>query len=306
MGLPKNIKILADSGEAMEKRNYHEINQYSDALFPVEIYRVDEEGMFPFGRGLRDFHWHDELQFTLAVQGSLTLQVGAEPYLLKEGEAAFVNSGMIHAATKLSKGGKYASLNFPYKLLSFFPGSRMEKEHVLPYVTGGRLPAAILRPEAAWQKSALELLQEILALWDDKNEYLIATKIVALWYLFISNLSEESRNAVSVDLVRRERLQQMLSFICEHFSEDIALADIACIAHISVSECCRIFREHLQTTPHQFLTEYRVRKSVELLSGELSVSEIAGRCGYNQTSNYIAKFKSIMGCTPAQYRKQKR
>ncbi|MCC8138436.1 MAG: helix-turn-helix domain-containing protein [Clostridiales bacterium] len=54
---------------------------------------------------------------------------------------------------------------------------------------------------------------------------------------------------------------------------------------------------------YQFLTEYRVRKSTELLSGSLTISEIAGLCGYNQPGNYIAKFKSIIGCTPAQYRK---
>lgn len=294
----------------MEKKNYHEINQYKDALFPVEIYRVNEKGMFPFGRGLRDFHWHDELQFTLAVQGSFTLQVDAEQYVLNEGEAVFINSGMIHAAIKLSEGGQYASLNFPYKLLSFFPGSRMEKESVLPYVTGGCLPVIILRPETEWQKSALDLLQEINVIWDNnstvQNEYLITTKIVALWYMVISNLSDERKNTFSVDFVRRERLQFMLSFIYEHFPENITLANIASVAHVSAGECCRIFREHLQTTPYQFLTEYRVRKSVELLSGELSISEIAGRCGYNQTSNYIAKFKSILGCTPAQYRKHRK
>lgn len=291
----------------MEKKKYHEINHYKDILFPVEIYRVNEKGVFPFGRGLRDFHWHDELQFTLAVRGSLTLQVDGEQYFLNKGEAAFINSGMIHAVINLSKNGKYASLNFPYKLLSFFPGSRMEKEHVLPYVTGGCLPVVILRPETEWQKSALSILQEINIMWDNnsivQNEYLISTKIVALWYILLSNLSDESKNTLSIDLVHRQRLQLMLSFIYEHFSEDIALANIADAAHISVGECCRIFREHLQTTPYQFLTEYRVRKSVELLSGELSISEIARCCGYNQTSNYIAKFKSMMGCTPAQYRK---
>ncbi len=291
----------------MEKKKYHEINHYKDILFPVEIYRVNEKGVFPFGRGLRDFHWHDELQFTLAVRGSLTLQVDGEQYFLNKGEAAFINSGMIHAVINLSKNGKYACLNFPYKLLSFFPGSRMEKEHVLPYVSGGCLPVVILRPETEWQKSALSILQEINIMWDNnsivQNEYLISTKIVALWYILLSNLSDESKNTLSIDLVHRQRLQLMLSFIYEHFSEDIALANIADAAHISVGECCRIFREHLQTTPYQFLTEYRVRKSVELLSGELSISEIARCCGYNQTSNYIAKFKSMMGCTPAQYRK---
>ena len=292
----------------MKKKKYHEINQYRDALFPVEIYRVNEKGMFPFGRGLRDFHWHDELQFTLAVRGSFTLQVDAGQYFLNEGEAAFINSGMIHAVINLSKGGNYASLNFPYKLLSFFPGSRMEKEYVLPYVTGNCMPVVILRPETELHKAALDILQEINAIWDSspatQSEYLIATKIVALWNMLLSDLSDKSINILSVDLVRRQRLQFMLSFIYEHFSEDIALADIAGTANISIGECCRIFREHLQVTPYQFLTEYRVRKSVELLSGELSISEIAGHCGYNQVSNYIAKFKSIMDCTPAQYRKQ--
>ena len=292
----------------MKKKKYHEINQSRDALFPVEIYRVNEKGMFPFGRGLRDFHWHDELQFTLAVRGSFTLQVDAGQYFLNEGEAAFINSGMIHAVINLSKGGNYASLNFPYKLLSFFPGSRMEKEYVLPYVTGNCMPVVILRPETELHKAALDILQEINAIWDSspaaQSEYLIATKIVALWNMLLSDLSDKSINILSVDLVRRQRLQFMLSFIYEHFSEDIALADIAGTANISIGECCRIFREHLQVTPYQFLTEYRVRKSVELLSGELSISEIAGHCGYNQVSNYIAKFKSIMDCTPAQYRKQ--
>lgn len=310
MALPKNIKILTEQGETMERKNYHEINRYRDALFPVAIYRVNENGIFPFGRGLRDFHWHDELQFTLAVRGSVTLQVDAGQYHLREGDAAFINSGMIHAATALSKGGQYASLNFPYKLLSFFPGSRMEKEHVLPYVTGGRLPVVILRPETEWQKAALELLQEINAVWENpsagQREYLISTKIVALWHMLISHPFDESGRASSVDFARRERLQLMLSFIYEHFSQDVALADVARAAHISAGECCRIFRAHLQTTPHRFLTEYRIRKSVELLSGELSVTEIAERCGYHQTSHYIAAFKAMMGCTPARYRRRGR
>ena len=292
----------------MEKEKYHEINQYRDALFPVEIYRVSEKGMFPFGRGLRDFHWHDELQFTLAVCGSCTLQVDARQYLLNEGEAAFVNSGMIHAVINLSQGGNYASLNFPYKLLSFFPGSRMEKEYVLPYVTGNCMPVVILRYETEQHNTALKILQEINAIWDStpdgQSEYLIATKIVTLWGVLLPDLSDNNADNMSVDLVRRQRLQLMLSFIYEHFSEDISLTDIAGTANISIVECCRIFREHLQITPYQFITEYRVQKSVELLSEGLSISEIARHCGYNQVSNFIAKFKSIMGCTPAQFRKQ--
>ena len=291
----------------LELQNYHEINQYRDILFPVELYQVSETGINPFGRGLRDFHWHDELQFTFAVRGSLTFQVDAKQYKLHEGEAAFINSGMIHVVVNLSAGGKYASLNFPYKILSFFPGSRMEKEYVIPFVTGNGQPVILLRPQTEWQKSSLGILREILEIWNNplisRNEYLISTKIVTLWNILLSNIFGTSQNSMGVDTIRRQRLQAMLSYIYEHFSEDIRLSHIAGAVHISVSECCRIFREHLQITPYQFLTEYRVRKSIKLLSGDLSISEVAGRCGYNQVSNYIAKFKAVMDCTPAQYRK---
>ncbi len=294
----------------MEQRQYQEINQYQDERFPVELYHVDETGMVPFGRGLRDFHWHDELQFTLALCGSLTLQVDARQFILQEGEAAFINARMLHAVVKLARGGGYTSLNFPDKLLSFFPGSRMETECVLPYVTGNCVPAVLLRRENKGQSAVLELLQEIHTIWKphltSQNKYCIATKITALWSALLPALAEQSGNTVSADLVGRQRMQAMLSFLYEHFSEDILLADLAGAANISVGECCRMFRRQLGTTPHQFLTEYRIRKSMELLSGPMSVSEIAGHCGYHQVSNYIAKFRAMVHCTPGQYRKRKK
>lgn len=183
----------------------------------------------------------------------------------------------------------------------------MEESFVLPYVTSGTLPVVKLSSDTEWQHKILEHLEEISEMWDKnaapENKYLISLKIVMIWYLLISNLSDTHKTIASSDLVCRQRLQQMLSFIYEHFADDVALSDISYAAHISMGECCRIFREHLQTTPYCFLTEYRIRKSAELLMGELSISEIARACGFNQVSNYIAKFKSVFGCTPAKYRK---
>lgn len=291
----------------MESKKYHEINKYKDNLFPVEIYRVSNSCIFPSGRGLKDFHWHEELQFTYAIKGSLIFQAGAANYSLKEGESAFINSGVIHAITHLSEGGMYTSLNFPCKLLSFFPGSRMEKDYVLPYTSGGSVPVILFKPESTWQQSVLNILQEINSVWESSNvhhnEYYISLKIVSIWHILSSHFPEKTNQISSSDLLHRERIQSMISFIYEHFHEDISLTDIAGCAHVSTGECCRIFREQLQTTPYQFLTKYRIQKSLEMLSSNLSISETARLCGYNQTSNYISKFKNIMNCTPTQYRK---
>lgn len=288
----------------ISKENYHEINHYPDPLFPVEIYRVDESGMFPFGRGVGDFHWHEELQFTMALQGTLTIQADARRYTLKEGQAFFINSGVIHAVTELSAGGVYASLNFPSKLLSFFPGSRMEQDDVLPWVTGGVPASLLLTCETGDGSAVLTCLSEILRFWPESfphRSYGIAIRLAELWYHTLPCLEHTAYSTPSLSTVKRQRIQDMLSFIYAHYAEDITLTVLARCAHISVGECCRIFREQLQVTPYQFLTDYRIRKSLELLTSDFSVSETAGLCGYNQVSNYISKFKSLMGCTPAQY-----
>ena len=53
----------------MSKKALHEVNRCHDPAFPVELYQVTHAGMLPPGRGLGDFHWHEELQFTLLTAG---------------------------------------------------------------------------------------------------------------------------------------------------------------------------------------------------------------------------------------------
>ena len=110
-----------------------EINHYQDQDFPVNVYYSDIHSMQPPGRWLRDFHWHDELQFTLVLSGTLTMQVDNLSLPGQAGDLIFVNTSLIHAVTQMSEDGSYASLNFPYRLLAFFPGSRMDQDYVLPY-----------------------------------------------------------------------------------------------------------------------------------------------------------------------------
>lgn len=285
----------------------HEINQYQDLDFPVNVYYSDIHSMQPSGRWLHDFHWHDELQFTLVLSGTLTMQADNLSIQAKAGDLIFINTALIHAVTQMSEDGSYASLNFPCRILSFFPGSRMDKDSVLPYTVGGRLSAFSISPNEPWQMRMAQLLKEItdffLSGQVQGNEYCICIKIVSLWHELISNFIPEAAS-VSVNLLRQQRLQRILSYIYEHYHEELQLSDLASAASISVGECCRIFQTILHTTPYGYLTNYRIQASVPLLSRDLSISQIAGFVGYNQVSNYIATFKKLIGCTPAQYRKK--
>lgn len=288
---------------------YQEINTYRDTSFPVNVYRADIHSMQPKGRWLHDFHWHEELQFTLVRQGSLVMQVGGTSLSLKAGDSVFINSGMIHAVTDMTEDGEYASLNFPYRLLAFYTGSRMEHDCVLPYVTGSAVPYLVLSKdgeEAACAERICGILERIRAIYASGSvqgqEYRISVLIVSMWLELISGY-DLSSHGESTGILYQKRLQQMISYVSHHYMEDIGVSDIAQAAGVSTAECTRLFRSVLRITPHNYVRNYRIHSSVQLLRTDLSITEIAGRVGYNQVSNYIANFRSVIGQTPAKYRR---
>lgn len=125
----KNNTLEKRERTQKEEKELHEVNRYTDSAFPVGTYEVTRERILPEGRGYKDLHWHEELQFTYVVKGELQIRIDGKDYIVKEGEVVFINRNLLHITTNLTEDGKYISLNFPDKLLGFFPGSRMEQDY---------------------------------------------------------------------------------------------------------------------------------------------------------------------------------
>lgn len=285
----------------------HETNRYDDRMFPYEMYCVNKKDITPPGRGYMDLHWHEELQFTLVTKDTIQMQVNGYEYHLASNEAIFINSGLLHMTTDISEDGEYVSFNFPEKLLSFFGGSRMEQEFVLPYTTNWALPVTILRQDIEWQKQIIDILWELKAAIRNQNlfgrEYFLSVKTVEIWYILMKELSKTAIKQSDSFLYKKQRMQTMLTFIHTNYADHIAVADIAASASISAGECHRCFKSLLHTTPKEYLNSYRLNKGLELLSNtELSITDIANMTGYNFTSHFISSFKSKYGESPAKYR----
>ncbi len=104
--------------------------------------------------------------------------------------------------------------------------------------------------------------------------------------------------------LQQERLQLLLSFIHQNYSNNITLQEIADVAHLSVSECNRSFKRTIHMTPYDYLIKYRIKKSSELLiSTHYTITEIAHRVGFNNANHFIQSFKKHYKRTPKEFRK---
>ena len=279
------------------------------------MYTVTQGNIEPSGRGYMDLHWHEELQFTVVTSGKLKLRVDGKLYTLDEGDWIFINRNLLHITTEISDRGRYLSFNFPNKVVSFFSGSTMEENFVLPYVGNYGIPVVEFKRTTSWQKEILDTLLEMEILFKrrrekrqavGREEYQIAIKIVEIWYMMICNIEKNGKKISNSYIRKQERIQAMLSYIHNQYMHPMCLADIAQAGNVSVGECCRGFKEVVCKSPNEYLAEYRILRSKELLRGtELSVTEVSGAVGFNSVSHFIQCFKKMTGVTPKAYKNMK-
>lgn len=88
------------------------------------------------------------------------------------------------------------------------------------------------------------------------------------------------------------------------FSSKISLENLGATFGYNPFYFLRIFRAQTGCSPHEYLTQIRMKHArTLLLSTNLTVYEIAERCGYQSVSHFSDSFKRRHGASPYDYRR---
>ena len=133
----------------------------------------------------------------------------------------------------------------------------------------------------------------------------------AAQFLATHLLSQNKRILKRVDETRNpgrisdRRLARVLEFMAAHYAQDLNLAELSKEAGISRFHFILLFKKRIGITPHQHLIKIRMEAAERLLTNtDLSLKEIAVRCGYQNTARLPSGFQKHFGLTPAEYRKK--
>lgn len=98
-------------------------------------------------------------------------------------------------------------------------------------------------------------------------------------------------------------VRSAVSYIQQHYAEDITLADVARHVAVHPVHLSRSISAQLKKTYLDMLTECRVQAAKPLLrTTSLRVYEVAEAVGYRKSAYFIEVFKRQTGMTPQQYR----
>jgi len=106
-------------------------------------------------------------------------------------------------------------------------------------------------------------------------------------------------------LQRDLRLEKVITFLTEHFSEEIDLDTVSSLVAMNPSAFSRYFKEKTETTLMQYIQKLRIGQACQLLQKEdLDIAQVAMDCGFNSISHFNKVFKRIKNVTPSGYRKE--
>ncbi|MGZ6029971.1 MAG: helix-turn-helix domain-containing protein [Myxococcaceae bacterium] len=99
-------------------------------------------------------------------------------------------------------------------------------------------------------------------------------------------------------------LRRVLEFVDAHLDKSISLDALAHESGTSPFHFARLFKRRTGLAPHQFIIRKRIERARALLSdADLSIGEVAFRCGFSQQSHFTVTFRRTVGVSPSAYRR---
>ena len=102
-----------------------------------------------------------------------------------------------------------------------------------------------------------------------------------------------------------EYFRSAKEYMEHNYSYDIRISDVARHVGIDRTYLYKIFMEHENTSPKQYLLWHRLRMAVQMLcSTDYTITEIALSCGFKDAPSFCNYFKKHIGSTPRLFRKE--
>lgn len=130
--------------------------------------------------------------------------------------------------------------------------------------------------------------------------------VVRLLSIFAAHLSARSNQLVTQEATAEAPvITRARAFIAEHFSEEIALTDVARAVNTSPFYFCKLFKAATGLTFTDYLARVRVETVKQiLLNPHKRVSEAAYEAGFQSLSQFNRVFRRIAGESPSTFREK--
>ena len=277
---------------------------FPDHGFPLRIMRI------PSHREA-EVHSHEFYELVLILAGSGRHITPTEDYRIEAGDVFVISGETSHGYADTESMSLVNILFQPRRLrlptadLGNIPGyhvlftvePRFRKED------GFRSRLRLGVEELAQAARIVVLLEDELERRAPGYRFMACSHLMAL-------MGHLSRSYTEMELPEGRpllRIGEILSLMETHYHDPMTLGTLTQIAGMSESTLTRTFHKVVGRSPIEHLIRISTRKAKDLLrQDDFRITEIAMRCGFNDSNYFSRQFGKVVGCSPREYRRATR
>ena len=259
------------------------------------VYGHDETGL----------HFQNLMEIGICRRGQGILGLNKEKMRFKTGDITIIPENYPHITVSDGENPNFWEYLFfnPKSIIEeLFPGSPAFQNEVMDHISKRPL---ILKSEE--HPTLLRMFDSILE--EKKNEkkhynLMIRFFIRAFVVEMLRQYSKEMEMTISAGGEEGiTPIAPALKYINENYASQIKAGKLAEVCNISETHFRRLFEEHTNMSPMDYVNLIRIQNACELMKKTSdSMDVVATKCGFSTTSTFNRNFKKFLDTSPYQWK----
>lgn len=236
-------------------------------------------------------HYHNVLELNFITGGKCNYFIDEKSYDVEPGDIIIVPEGTLHKLNSISDDLSYILIycrkrHIPYSVIDYLK----------------KIPYLYRNPNISNEiKNILDAIETEFNNPDDFSNNAILLHVQMLFFLLVRNL-----DTITPVKSNNVHVKGILQYIQKNFSQNVTLEELSDVFSLSTEHISRIFKKETGFNFIEYLTTVRMHEAEKLLLADkkMPISEIASKCGFNDSNYFSGRFKKLYKISPSQFRKK--
>ncbi len=291
---------------AKKKKEKIEYRYYELPLDEWVLPKIGEGWIRYYGAGIDFLHFHNLLEVGYCRDGTGILTLDDRHLDYKPGMLSIIPKNYPHTTNSTPKTLSWWEYLFfdPHMILkTVFPKDNNYVKKITGLVQRKALFEEIDKVPEIYE-TVIRIMEELRNREGYSREVVKGLMVSLVFLIARHNAEKESEIIENTDSGSMDAISAALSYVEEHFSEPIKVAELAECCAMSEAHFRKLFVEHMNMRPVEYINYVRIRAACDMLARtDKSVEEVAISCGFSTPSTFNRNFNQLLEITPNQWRK---
>ncbi len=266
-----------------------------DALFAVDI---DFQNMWPAKRWQDTTHFHVDSEIHIMLSGNALIEIGGKDVHINAGDICLLAPRSSHYPVNCSDTLEKTNLSF--SLTQNYNHSRSGKNYS-EYMYYSTVFTSVSEYFIIHDAELLSIIQNLIAEpFSSENEHIYKALLGVFFITLAKRIREHHlpykeqtfREIAESEHSFRQR-KHVEEFFQKRYNEEISVEDLAKELCLSIPHTHRIVKKVFAGGFKKTLVKQRIEHACMLIKQhDLTLSEIASRCGYTSYNGFLSAFKN--------------